>query len=311
MGIVGAASTRAGRTGWLRWRVALVLGVVVGTIGPAGSGAGDIWYGLAARQVTVEDVLFRASQSLLEFEKVFSNVVAEEIYGQQVVNSSGEVRRTRQLVSDFLLVRPPGADNWFGFRDVFEVDGKLVRDRQKRLRRLFLDSPDDAMEHAIRIAEESSRYNIGGVQRNINLPTMALAVLHPLNQYRFFFEKTGEDVIDGTPAWIVRFAEHSSPTLVGAGRGDIYTRGSVWLDPEDGRLLYSDLMIGDVNSNVRSRITVKYRLEGRLGVWVPSEMHEVYDRPQRRNAPRIEGEASYSNFRTFEVQVDEIIEVPK
>jgi hypothetical protein len=268
----------------------------------------------AAQQLTVRDVLFRASQSLLEFEKVFSNVVAEERYGQKIINQSGKLRRTRKLVSDFLLVRPPGADNWFGFRDVFEVDGKLIRDRQERLRRLFLDSPEDALEHASKILKESARYNIGGIQRNINLPTMALAILHPLNQYRFFFEKTGEETIDDVAVWIIRFSEHSRPTLIRAGRrgrGDVYTQGSVWIAPENGQLIYSELMVGDTNSNVRSQITVKYRFEERFGVWVPSEMHEIYDRPKQRRAPRIEGEATYSNFRKFEVEVDETIKVPQ
>ena len=268
----------------------------------------------AAQRLTVRDVLFKASQSLLEFEKVFSNVVAEESYGQKIVNQSGKVRRTRKLVSDFLLVRPPGADNWFGFRDVFEVDGKLIRDRQERLRRLFLDSPEDAFEHASQILKESARYNIGGVQRNINLPTMALAILHPLNQHRFFFEKTGEETIDDVAVWTIRFAEHSRPTLIRAGRrglGDVYTRGSVWIAPENGQLIYSELIVGDTYSNVRSQITVKYRFEERFGVWVPSEMHEIYDRPKQRRTPRIEGEAKYSNFRKFEVEVDETIKVPQ
>ena len=268
----------------------------------------------AAQRLTVKDVLFKASQSLLEFEKVFSNVVAEESYDQRIVNQSGKVRRTRKLISDFLLVRPPGADNWFGFRDVFKVDGKLVRDRQERLRRLFLDSPEDAFEHASKILKESARYNIGGVQRNINLPTMALAILHPLNQYRFFFEKTGEETIDDVAVWAIRFSEHSRPTLIRAGRrgqGDVYTRGSVWIAPENGQLIYSELMVGDTNSNVRSHITVKYRFEERFGVWVPSEMHEIYDRPKQRRTPRIEGEATYSNFRKFEVEVEETIKVPQ
>ena len=41
------------------------------------------------------------------------------------------------LVSDFLLVQVPG-EGWLPFRDVFERDGKQVRDRQERLAALFL-----------------------------------------------------------------------------------------------------------------------------------------------------------------------------
>ncbi len=293
---LASRSTRSG--GCRRWACCLVV-LVVGAAAAAG------------QRLDVDEVLFRASQAILDFEKVFSNVVTEEMYGQRVVDPSGKVRRERKLVSDFLLVRPPGADSWFGFRDVLQVDGKQVRDRQKRLSRLFLESPDDALEQAARVAKESARYNIGGISRNINLPTMALAILHPMNQYRFYFEKAGEETVEGTMAWVIRFVEHRRPTLVRAGRGDVFARGTVWVDPEGGHLLRSELFVGDANSPVRSRSMVEYRLDEEMGFWLPTRMEEVYDRPGRTRSPVIEGVADYSNFRRFEVQVDEIIEVPR
>ena len=42
----------------------------------------------------------------------------------------------RETKSDYLLVKAPGGERWLPFRDVFEVDGKRVREREERLPRV-------------------------------------------------------------------------------------------------------------------------------------------------------------------------------
>src|SRR5262245_17572571 len=100
--------------------------------------------------VTLEDVMKRAGAYVVDFQRNLSSIVAEERYVQEVRNvlpsyaiggmprsASRDARRV--LVSDLLLLRPAGATRWVQFRDVFEVDGKAVRDRSERLFRLFLE----------------------------------------------------------------------------------------------------------------------------------------------------------------------------
>ena len=145
-----------------------------------------------AQSLTLDELLFRASQSVVAYERVFSNAVAEEHYLQRILRFNGTVRRQRDLRSDMLLVQLPGAVSWFGFRDVFEVDGKPVRDRDERLQKLFLDEARPPVEQATVLTRESARYNIGEVVRTVNLPTIALAFLHPLNQHRFDFKRLDE-----------------------------------------------------------------------------------------------------------------------
>ncbi len=48
-------------------------------------------------------------------------------------------RQKRDLKSDVLIVRGPAGERWMQFRDVFEVDGKPIRDRAERLAKLFLE----------------------------------------------------------------------------------------------------------------------------------------------------------------------------
>jgi len=262
----------------------------------------------AAQPLTLGEVLFRANEYVVAYQKAFASVVAEERYLQRLVEGE-EVRRTRDLRSDFLLIKVPDGDEWIGFRDVFEADGKPVRDRQERLEKLFL-SPN-ALDQARRIADESARYNLGSVRRNINVPMLSLLFLHPLHQHRFNFEKIAEETVEGVPTWVLRYSEHVRPTLVRAGRGDVFARGRFWLDPANGRVVRSELILGDLTSTIRSTITVTYRPDEKLGVWVPHHMEEIYDNPRDPADERIESDATYSNFRRFDVRVDEKITVPK
>ena len=119
------------------------------------------------------------------------------------------------LLSDFLLVQVPG-EGWLPFRDVFERDGKQVRDREERLAKLFLSesASRQTFDQAKEIMDESARYNIGNVSRNINIPTLVLTLLTPVNRTRMRFE-FGKVDETGT---IVEFKETSQPTYVGHHR---------------------------------------------------------------------------------------------
>lgn len=268
--------------------------------------------GLLAQDLTVDELLFRANESVISFERLFSNAVAEEQYVQRIVRVDGTVVRERRLRSDLLLILLPGADRWLGFRDVFEVDGAPVRDRDQRLQILFLSESRPAVEQARAISEESARFNIGDVTRTVNLPTLALGFLHPLHQHRFMFEKIDEEVIGDRRAWVTRYSEHVRPTIVKLrGGDDAFAHGRLWLDVDTGQALRTELILGDGASTVRTTITVEYRRDESLDTWVPETMVELYDNPTNPRADRIEATATYSNFRQFGVSTDETLTVPR
>src|SRR5438128_10002849 len=158
--------------------VPILFVVAIGAVGAAAA----MVAAQSAAPVTLDALLARAGAYVTEFEVRFSNVVAEEHYEQLApaatrssTTSPNFVRR--ELRSDFLLVKLPDVDSWMPFRDVFEVDGKPVRDRQERLTGLFLQPQAIAVDQAKKIADESSRYNIGNILRTINVPVLALVVL--------------------------------------------------------------------------------------------------------------------------------------
>src|SRR5438132_10767381 len=118
----------------------------------------------ATQPPTLGSVILRAGEYVVGYTQEFASVVAEETYVQDArgtVRLTGRARialpeqRHRELKSDVLLVRLPGADAWLQFRDVFEVDGKAVRDRADRLAKLFLQSSSSAVKQAEQIVTES------------------------------------------------------------------------------------------------------------------------------------------------------------
>jgi len=85
-------------------------------------------------------VLQRVADYVVQYQKVISVVVAEEHYVQNADKSERPFVTHRELKSDLLLLRAEGQTNGYvQFRDVYEVDGDPVRDRNDRLLKLFLN----------------------------------------------------------------------------------------------------------------------------------------------------------------------------
>jgi hypothetical protein len=272
----------------------------------------------------VEEAVGRAAAYATAYETALSGLVAEEKYAQRTYKYQSQMvsdmptagGRTlsgiahlegdwvpdaeRKLRADVLLVKAQGGDRWLPFRDVFEVDGKAVREREQRLQNLFLKAPATAAERAAQINAESARYNIGFVERNVNLPTLALRYLDPARRAGLLFKRMGQATMAGVKTWELAFAERDSPTVVRDGCKDIPATGSFWIDPATGRVIRSTmrLQIGTVSIEV----TVTYKSDAKAGeTWVPAEMREVYSSATRR----VECVATYSNIRRFQVTTEE------
>lgn len=257
-------------------------------------------------------LLERAGERILDYEQELSSVVAEEHYVQESVSIGGPRSRVsgarRILRSDILLVRAPGAIEWTAFRDVFEVNGKPVRDRDSRLTRLFLEPNETNVSQARRILDESARYNIGPIRRNINVPTTALLVLHPDYQRRFRFKGPSSANIGDVPAWEIEFHEIGRPTVVTSGEGqDLPMRGRLWLDSAWMQVVKTELELDD-RSSLHVRTEVAYGYAPGIGSRLPLRMEERYE--SRRHQNRIHGVAEYSNFRRFRVVTEEKVPGP-
>jgi hypothetical protein len=268
----------------------------------------------------VEAVVAKAGAYAAAYETDLSALVAEERYLQrafrferftvtQTRQGSGGIRLAtteesgewvpdgeRVLKSDFLLVKGQGNDRWQPFRDVFEVDGRKVREREQRLQRLFLEAPAGAAERAAAISAESTRHNIGFVERNVNLPTLSLRLLDTSRRLDVVFRKVREAKVNGVTTWELAFAERGDGTLVPGLRAT----GTFWVDPAAGRVVRTTIRFE--TAGVATEMTVTYRPDARASsTWVPAEMRETYQSAARK----LECLASYSNIRRFQVTTGE------
>jgi hypothetical protein len=273
----------------------------------------------AAGELTLDEVLLRASKYVANYQSKLRGIVAEETYRQNLmVLSAGRPigagarrssREGRELKSDLLLVKLGDEDFWMQFRDVFEVDRKPVRDRDQRLYKLFVDGTADARKLAENIQQESARYNLGPVMRTINVPILALFMLDRSVQSNVQFEqgKTGNvkrfsGLADPATIWLLEYRESHKGTMVrGENNRDIPSRGRIWVDSTDGRILQTELISEDVG--LRAEINVTYRTEPGFDLLVPAEMRELYI--IRRSDTRIDGRATYGHFRQFSVSTTE------
>lgn len=276
--------------------------------------AGGLQSGLApVEPPTLDDVLARAAAYVARFDRTLSSLVAEERYEQTLTPASlgaGRLRsgapsdaRRRVLRSDFLLVRSEGSAEWVPFRDVFEVDGSAIREREDRLMALFVEAPRDFFEQAQRISTESSRYNIGPVIRTVNVPTLPLRFLEGPNIRRMMFDKVGETRVGGTAVWEIRFAEISVPTLVRTTNDrDLPAQGTFWIEPASGAVARAQIRLR--TGDLRSEISVAYTPNEAIGVRLPGELKERYQSPDFE----IVGTATYGRIRQFRVTTDEVVE---
>src|SRR5215471_6789736 len=127
----------------MRLVVAVLAAVAAQATLATSSGAAAVAQPPAAARAALETLLTRAAWYLDYFVDQFENVVAEETYIQDASvmlpsfnpaagrgavaaqTSAAEMSRSRHrdLRSDFLLVKSPGAADLVPFRDVLAVDG--------------------------------------------------------------------------------------------------------------------------------------------------------------------------------------------
>ncbi len=274
-------------------------------------------------------VLDAAARYVLEYEQSFRDLAADETYTQwaaagDTINKGLALSCPSQLCrvstrADLVFVRLPGPVPWGSYRDVYEVDGRKVRDHEARLEALFGRLPSaTAQERARLLLAEGSRYNIGPAIRTVNFPTLALAFLHPANQGRFAWSRGGRRRIDGIESVEVQFDEVARPTIVDRGRdGDLPASGRFWIDPARGTVIRSEVAFRFELDRVlcaRASISVDYSAQPALAMWVPSEMHESYEdlagAPMAVFRSPSRATARYAGFRRFTVSTDVDARVP-
>ena len=277
-----------------------------------------------ADEIALVDLLRSAGEYVVGYEHSFRLVVAEEEYVQRLRGSpGGPVQQTRGLRSDVVFVHVQGTPlPWWLLRDVYEVDGRAVQDRQARLEKLLVGGTADRLDRARAIADEGARFNLGRGYRNFNVPTLVFSFLHPSLQPRFSFERKGRATIEGRSFVEIAFRELSPPTVVRGPNAhpDVLAKGRVWVhDGRDGTVGRTELVLElrEDRATTRATVTTEYRPYPPLALWVPVEMHDrvqtdvVGRRGPSSSVEVVDGLAAYSGFRQAGVSTREEFRVPE
>jgi len=252
--------------------------------------AGLIAANPVAQAPSLDEVLKRSATYVTAFHKQLSGIVAEETYRQDSASNAAFVNfatsgQSRTLKSDLLLVKPADSDRYVELRDVFEVDGQPVRDRQARLEGLLRDPARNSDAQIRAILKASAEHNIGKIQRS--KPVFQSAQDRSINETAVFRVST--------EMWAIEYRERNGATLIRSPDGRrMPAKGRFWINPSNGSVLISELMID--SGGVLATVTVSYQSEPLMGFLVPVEMRESYV----RRGERISGHATYGKFRPIE-----------
>ena len=237
------------------------------------------------------------------FEREASALVAEEHYEQRLTRWHGKgpaTMTTRSLRSDYVLVKPSDSEPWLGYRDIFEVDGKPVRDREQRLVAVLSSTAADTRERAFALVQEGARFNLGP-ERTVNVPTLPLQLLARGNRPRFRVRVPRgwqrQETVE------LPFEESVKPTIVRTPEGfSVETRGTMTVRVRDGAMLRAHLRFyfsGTRRNDPEGSLIVNYGDVPGITVPVPLQMREELPMPSARAT----GLATYSKYRRFQTSV--------
>jgi len=253
--------------------------------------------GLSAQSPDIDVLMQRVGDYVHGFIDRFCNVVAEERYEPDRVR-----RGNGRLRSDFLLVQKPGNERQFlTFRDVVEVNGKALRNREETLAKLFQQPAESVIAQANAITAHSADYMFPGSD-----PLLVMVFLQPEYQPRFTFVRDDIEQRFGADIRRVHFEETTSPTMLRQeGDRDLPTRGTIWVSERTGKVVKTELRLG--SDPTTTMITTLFGRDEPLGIDVPAVLEQTY---YASPGEVVKGIARYSNFRRFSVSTAEKIDAP-
>jgi hypothetical protein len=236
----------------------------------------------------------RAAAYVADYQTKFAFLVAEETYKQTVWRRDQLVKR-RTMKGELFLTFLRTDREWIAVHDVADVDGQPVPDREN-LQTLLQTA--DVIAVGQRVANRNAAFNIGTVSRNFNEPTLALLVFEAKRIAHFKFDRRDLSAQGGVELATLAFSEHEGPTIV-RGAGPVYAKGELVIETATGRIRRSVMTFRE--KMVQATLSTDYGPEDRLGLWVPRTFSERYELTDRSLQETTTCEATYANYRRFEV----------
>ena len=261
-----------------------------------------------------KELLGRVAAYIRAYVPQLINIVTEETFDQE---RKGNPVVRRRLLSDILLVAFPGmAHRWMLFRDVTDVDGQPVADKEARLVNLFVSPSGGSFEQATRIARDSERFHLPGTSYTAN-PLFMIILLQESYHSRLKFD-VGDEAREFGPGVRILHVEEPSMLLMlrNSTRRPLETplftaaggRGRAWVEVATGRVLQTEARLPGPRPSMTATSTTTFVQSDRVGVLVPEMQQTTWFDPATRREVR--GLARYSNYRRFGVSTDTTLKLP-
>ncbi len=190
--------------------------------------------------------LTTATEKTSEYSNVFKNLTVEEIKTFETFDKDGKIKSRKKILSDLIVYEPETGEGRLGeFRNVREVDGRKIKNSEKRTVKIFaeLANAKSFEEELKKLNKESSRYD-----ENLSFYGITFTQFVPLASsliLSFKFEEIDRENIEGKEALVIKFQQISvNPNInLKINAPDFFEishtfyRGKVWLDLKNQRIL--------------------------------------------------------------------------
>lgn len=190
--------------------------------------------------------LAKATEKTSEYSAIFKHLSVEETKTFETFDETERLENQLTVLSDLIIYESETDKSNLGeFRNIREVDGKVIKDSNKRTTKLFAKIADaESFEDELKkLNKEGSRYDIG-----MNIYGLTSSQPIPLNLdllSSFKFEEIGREIIEGNVAIAVKFQQITvnSELELNIDTPDIleatnkFCRGIIWLDLKNHQIL--------------------------------------------------------------------------
>jgi hypothetical protein len=251
-----------------------------------------------APDVSTRAVVAAARAYVAAYQDAFRFLVADETYRQSRFTGDGPPVETRTMHGELFLTYLAGDDAWMAVHDVADVDGTAVEDREDL--RALLQKGESFTGIAKRLAERNARFNIGGIERNFNEPTLALTVLGARRTSNFAFDRAAVERTGDATLVRLTFREKDRPTIVHSTTGKAApSHGELIVEAGTGRIRQTTFEVTD--GTVAARLETIYGWDEHLQMWLPATFNERYGATRKGAEEFVACQATYDNYRRFEV----------
>jgi hypothetical protein len=236
-----------------------------------------------------------AAKYVARYQQDFAFLIADESYSQTRTDAGGHTQN-RLLRSEFFLTYLPADNEWVAVRDVKDVDGEPVANREEL--RTLLAKGGEIRGLISQVIARNARYNIGSTTRNFNEPTLPLLLVGEKRVNDVKFDRRSVEKEGGETLAVLAFEERGRPTLVRGPDGSLPAKGEIVLEPGSGIVRKTTFELD--RPGVKVRLTTTYARDPKLDLWLPDVFSERYE-SENPISEVVLCEAKYTNYRRFEV----------